>query len=186
MAQQDIKVWDIFVRIFHWSLVLSFTVAWLTEDDLMTLHTYAGYAVAGLVTLRLVWGFIGSPYARFSNFAYGFGAMKAFLKDTLQFKARRYLGHNPAGAVMIFLMLAGLILTAGSGMMLYGAEEGAGPLAGMAASLGAYEHTLEDLHEFFANLTLLMVFVHIAGVVVESLIHRENLARAMVTGRKRA
>jgi cytochrome b len=186
MAQQEIKVWDIFVRVFHWSLVLAFAVAYLTEDDWMTLHVNAGYAVAGLVALRLVWGFIGTRYARFTDFAYGPGAVKAFLNDTLHRRAKRYIGHNPAGGLMIFLMLAGLVLTSVTGLVLYGAGEGAGPLAGLTASLGAYEHTLEEAHEFLANLTLLMVFVHIAGVVVESLLHRENLARAMVTGRKRA
>ena len=186
MAQREIKVWDIFVRVFHWSLVLTFTIAYLTEDDLMTLHVYAGYAVAGLVALRLVWGFIGTRHARFSDFTYGPRAVKTFLKDTLYLRAKRYIGHNPAGALMIFMMLASLVLTSVSGMALYGAGEGAGPLAGLAVSYGRYDEFLEEVHEFFANLTLLMVFVHVAGVVVESLIHRENLARAMVTGRKRA
>ena len=186
MAQQQIKVWDIFVRVFHWSLVLTFTIAYLTEDDFMTLHGYAGYAVAGLVALRVVWGFIGTRHARFGDFAYGPGAVSAFLKETLYLRAKRYIGHNPAGARMIFMMLASLMRTSVSGMALYGAGEGAGPLAGLAASYGRHDGFLEDVHEFFANLTLLMVFVHVAGVLVESLIHRENLAMAMVTGRKRA
>ena len=104
MKQTDVRVWDPFVRIFHWSLVLSFTVAWLSGEEVETLHAWAGYAVIGLVLLRLVWGLIGTRYARFSDFVYPPAAVKAFLGDTLQLRARRYLGHNPAGGAMIILI----------------------------------------------------------------------------------
>jgi len=169
MEQTDVRVWDPFVRIFHWSLVLSFTVAWLSGEELETLHAWAGYAVFGLVLLRLVWGVIGTRHARFSDFVYPPPEVKAFIGDTLQLRARRYLGHNPAGGVAV-----------------YGLEEGAGPLAMLAGSSGALEEVFEETHELFANLMLLLVVIHVAGVVVESLIHRDNLVKAMFTGRKHA
>jgi len=186
MTQNEIKVWDIFVRVFHWSLVATFTVAYVTEEELLSLHVAAGYAVAGLVMLRLLWGFIGTRHARFSDFVYRPAEVKVFLKDTMQLRAKRYIGHNPAGGAMILLMLASLVLTSLTGIALYGIGESAGPLAMLAQSYGMFEEPMEGLHEFFANLTLLMVLIHVAGVLVESLIHHENLAKSMLTGLKRA
>jgi cytochrome b len=109
-----------------------------------------------------------------------------YLKDTLMLKATRYVGHNPAGGAMIILLLISLLLTSLTGLAVYGTEESAGPLAGLLAGAGEYwSEQLEELHEFFANFTLLLVIIHVAGVVVESVIHRENLVRAMFTGYKR-
>ena len=186
MEQADVKVWDPFVRIFHWLLVLSFTVAWLSGEELELLHAWAGYAVFGLVLLRLVWGFIGTRHARFSDFVYPPVAVKGFIGDTLLNRARRYLGHNPAGGAMIILMLLSLVLVSVTGFAVYGIEEGAGPLALLAGSSHVLEEAVEEMHEWFANLMLLLVVIHVAGVVVESLIHRENLVKAMFTGRKHA
>ena len=186
MTQRQIKVWDIFVRAFHWSLVASFTIAYATEEEWLSLHLAAGYAVAGLVLLRLLWGVIGTRYARFSDFVYRPAEVRAFLRDTLRLRARRYIGHNPAGGAMILLMLASLTLTSLSGVALYGMGESAGPLAMLGESWGRFTEPMEELHEFFASVTLLLVLVHVAGVLVESLIHRENLIKSMLTGRKRA
>jgi cytochrome b len=186
MSDDRIKVWDSFVRVFHWALVLTFTVAYLSAEEVLSLHVYAGYALAGLLLLRTVWGFVGSRHARFSDFIYPLSEVKRFVRDTLQLRARRYLGHNPAGGVMILLMLAGLLLTSLSGIVVYGIESSAGPLAALASSYGRFEDLAEEAHEILANFTLLLVGVHLAGVVVESLIHHENLARAMVTGFKRS
>jgi cytochrome b len=186
MNQDEVKVWDPFVRIFHWLLVLSFTVAWLSGEELETLHAWAGYAVTGLVLLRLVWGFIGPRHARFIDFVYRPAEIRAYLGDTLRLRPRRYLGHNPAGGAMILLMLVMLLATALTGMACYGVEEGAGPLAMLSGMSAASGEAFEELHEFFANLMLLLVLVHIAGVLVESLIHHESLVRAMFTGRKHA
>ncbi len=186
MKQNEIKVWDIFVRVFHWSLVAAFSVAYLTEEELLSLHVVAGYAVAGLIALRLLWGFVGTRYARFSDFVYRPAEVKAFVRDTVQLRAKRYIGHNPAGGTMILLMLASLVLTGITGMALYGIEESAGPLAMLGQSHGLPEGPVEALHEFLANLTLLMVAIHVTGVLVESLIHHENLAKSMLTGVKRA
>jgi cytochrome b len=186
MEQANVRVWDPFVRIFHWSLVLSFTVAWLSGEEVETLHAWAGYAVIGLVLLRLVWGLIGTRYARFSDFVYPPAQVKAFVGDTLQLRARRYLGHNPAGGAMIILMLLCLVLVSVTGLAVYGIEAGAGPLAMLAGSPGALEEVFEETHEFLANLMVLLVFIHVAGVMVESLVHRDNLVKAMFTGRKHA
>jgi cytochrome b len=186
MSQQEVKVWDPFVRVFHWSLVLTFVIAYLSGEGWESLHVNAGYAVTGLIGLRLVWGLIGSRHARFSDFVCRPSTVRGFVRDTLKLHARRYLGHNPAGGAMILLMLASLLLTSLSGIALYGAEDAAGPLAALSALLGRQEEAWEEVHEFFANFTVFLVFIHIGGVIVESFIHRENLAKAMVTGRKRA
>lgn len=186
MQQDKVRVWDPFVRIFHWLLVLSFTIAWLSGEELVTLHVWAGYAVSGLVLLRLVWGIVGTRHARFSDFVYRPAEIRRFLRDTLHLRAKRYLGHNPAGGAMILLMLVALMIACVTGFAIYGVEAGAGPLAMLAGTPWAGEEMLEDVHEFFANLMLLLVLVHVAGVIVESLIHRESLVKAMITGRKHA
>jgi cytochrome b len=184
MEQNEVKVWDPMVRIFHWSLVLAFSIAYFTEDDLLTVHVWAGYVVLGLVVFRLIWGVVGTRYARFNNFVHRPAVVKGFLKDTLRSRAKRYLGHNPAGGAMIILMLIVLILTGLSGLAIYGIEEGAGPLAMLAGSAEWIEDVAEETHEFLANFMVLLVAFHVIGVLVESLLHRENLAKAMVTGRK--
>jgi cytochrome b len=186
MEQGDVRVWDPFVRLFHWMLVLLFTLAYVTGEDVLSLHVNAGYAVFGLVMLRVLWGFMGTPHARFSDFVYRPSRVLAYLKDTLALRAHRYLGHNPAGGAMILLMLASLLLVSVTGFAVYGLDKGAGPLAALAGSGEFLEEALEEVHEFFANLMVLLVAVHITGVIAESLIHRENLVKSMLTGRKRA
>ena len=186
MEQDEVRVWDPFVRIFHWSLVLTFTLAYVTGEDLEVLHNNAGYAVLGLVLLRIVWGFVGTRYARFRDFIYSPATVQGFLRDTLRQRAKRYLGHNPAGGAMIIVMLLSLVITTMTGIAFYGIEDGAGPLAMLAGSPEWAEEMLEEVHEFFANLMVLLVVVHIIGVIVESRLHHENLVKAMWNGRKRA
>ncbi|RDE19382.1 cytochrome B [Motiliproteus coralliicola] len=178
-----VKVWDPYVRIFHWSLVFFFTLAFVTEDDWLRLHTFAGYTVTGLVIFRVCWGLIGSRYARFSHFLYRPSRIAAYLRSLLTRHPKHYLGHNPAGGAMILLMLLMLSLTAFTGMATL-ATEGLGPLAGTFFAFWS-EDLLEESHELFANAMLLLVFLHIAGVLVSSLLHRENLILAMLTGRKK-
>jgi|JRYD01.1.fsa_nt_gb cytochrome b len=209
--ERTVLVWDLVIRAFHWSLALAFAVAYLTEDGPLALHVWAGYLVGGLLVLRLVWGFVGPKHARFSDFLFGPFAALRYLVDLLQGRARRYLGHSPAGAAMVFALLVVLAGVVGSGLQLYAIEDKAGPLAGVTAaaplpmpvaSARAQEEDegtevgeaaregagdwWEETHELLANLALVLVILHIAGVVVASLAHRENLARAMVTGYKRA
>lgn len=182
----QVKVWDPVVRLFHWSLVLFFAIAYLTGEEKSALHIWSGYAVAVLVLLRLLWGIVGTRHARFNDFVYRPTTIKTYLKDVLYLRPKRYLGHNPAGGAMILLMLTSLILASLSGLAVYGADAGAGPLAGwLAGSPEWLEGVLEETHEFLANFTVVLVLLHIAGVIVESGLHSENLVRAMFTGRKR-
>jgi cytochrome b len=189
-TENEVTVWDGFVRLFHWTLVAAFAVAYLSEEERLGLHVWAGYLVFSLVLLRLVWGFIGSERARFRDFVFGPGQVLGYLKGLTTRRAPRYVGHNPAGGAMIVALLVALLATTALGMLMFGAHEGSGPLGALAAALGLVgeqaAESLEPLHEFFANLTVVLVVVHVAGVAFGSLLHRENLVRAMVTGRKRA
>lgn len=167
-----VKVWDPFVRFFHWSLVSFFAIAWITADEWDRFHEITGYAVAVLVGLRIIWGLIGSRYARFSDFVFRPTTIVAYLKDSLSLRAERYLGHNPAGGAMILALLVSLIAVSATGIML---------------TMDAYwaEDWVEDLHEVAANFTLGLVGLHVLGVFVASLVHGENLVKSMITGLKR-
>jgi cytochrome b len=186
MEQGDVGVWDPFVRLFHWLLVLLFTLAYITGEDWLNLHVNAGYAVFGLVLLRVLWGLVGTTHARFGDFVFRPATVLAYVKDAVALRAPRYLGHNPAGGAMIVLMLLSLVLLSASGFAVYGIEKGAGPLAMLGGSGEVLEGAVEEVHEFFANFMVVLVVVHVAGVVAESLIHGENLVKAMLTGRKRS
>ena len=181
MSDNKIKVWDLPVRVFHWLLVLGFFAAYFTEEDFLTAHVWAGYGVMVLLAFRLIWGFTGSAYARFSNFVCSPAQSVVYLQATVTGKAKRYIGHNPAGAAMIVLLLLSLALTIATGLAVYGAEERAGPLAGI---IGKNGRLWEESHEFFADFALFLVAVHVCGVIFESWKHKENLIKAMITGYK--
>lgn len=181
----EITIWDPLIRIFHWSLAGGFAVAYLTEDDFMALHVAAGYLVAGLLILRLAWGLVGSRHARFSSFVHRPSVVADYLRDVFRHKARRHLGHNPAGGAMVLALLLMLLLTAASGLALYGGSEVAGPFAAfMSGAPGWSQDMLEEVHEFLANATLALIVLHIGGVLLASWQHRENLVGAMLHGRK--
>lgn len=183
----NIKVWDPLVRIFHWSLVTAFVIDFLTEDDWMWLHANAGYLITGLLVFRLIWGFVGPRHARFADFVFSPRVVYAYLRDMLRGQAARYDGHNPAGGAMIIALLVLLTATGISGMALYAVGDQAGPLAYWLGSLGgAWEKPLKHLHEFFADFTLWLVILHVCGVIAGSVLHEENLVRAMITGYKKA
>ena len=196
----EIRVWDPLVRIFHWSLVAGFSIAYLTGEEESLVHIYSGYAVLGLIIFRVLWGFIGSRYARFSDFLYSPKTVSEYLKGLASQKPKHYIGHNPAGGWMVILMLLGLFAVSYSGLKLYAVEEGLGPLAGDAPTVTlispAYaddddddeeeggEEFWEEIHEASANFMLFLVFLHIAGVIVSGRLHNENLVKAMLTGKK--
>lgn len=140
--------WDLPVRIFHWLLVITFSVAYLSEDDFLKAHFWVGYLIGGLLGFRITWGFVGNSYARFSNFIGPLSDSFRYLKAISTLQAKRYLGHNPAGALMIVLLLLSLLLTVLSGLIVYAADQNAGPLAGLIGS--AYEDLWAEAHEFFA------------------------------------
>jgi cytochrome b len=181
-----VRVWDPLVRLFHWSLAAAVLIAFVTEDELLGIHVTAGYTVLGLIAFRLLWSLIGPRHARWSDLLRGPRATLAYLKDALRGRAARHLGHNPAGAAMVVALLLGLTATALSGMAVLGASELSGPLAPYLQELSPQAaHGLEELHEVVANLTLLLIPLHLLGVALASWQHRENLVRAMIDGLKR-
>ena len=168
-----IKVWDPLVRLFHWSLVVVFAVAWLSADEWDNLHEIAGYVAAALIGFRLLWGLVGPKYARFSQFVRSPAQAARYIGQMIRGREPRYIGHNPAGGLMIIGLLAVLAGTALTGWMytldMFGGAE-----------------WVEGAHEILANLMLVLVAAHVAGVVWASIRHKENLVRAMIVGRKRA
>ncbi len=181
--ENTIKVWDILVRLFHWSLVFFVLVLFITEDDYLNIHSYAGYTVLMLVSFRIIWGFIGTYYARFSSFITTPQAAIKYLKDEIAGDAKRYIGHNPAGAIMVFSLLITLILTAFTGMATI-ATEGKGPLASTFIANFSGEF-LGEIHEFFTSVILTLIILHIGGVIFSSFAEEENLIRAMISGKKK-
>jgi cytochrome b len=184
-TSEQVRVWDAFVRVSHWLLVAGFFVAYFTEDEALPVHVWAGYLAGTIVLLRVGWGFVGPEHARFSSFAYGPGKAVGYLLGLLRRQGERYLGHSPAGGAMVMLLLVCLAVTVWSGLTVYAYDRGAGPLAALFVKGGPEEDFWEELHEFFANLTLVLVGLHVAGVALASFAHRENLVRAMFTGYKR-
>ena len=124
-----VYVWDLFVRCFHWSLVALFLTSYLTGEDEHWLHSYSGYAIFILVSLRILWGFVGSQYARFKEFVYSPSTILGYLKSIVSGSPKRFLGHNPAGGAMVLALLLSLVMVTVSGMKLYAIEEGKGPFA---------------------------------------------------------
>ena len=180
---RTVTVWGPLTRLFHWGLAGAYVVAWLTAEEIESVHFVAGYTVASLVALRLPVGLVGPRRHRFSSFVRGPRPVLDYLKGLLSGKAPRHLGHNPAGAAMILALLLSLACLTATGMTLAGIE-GEGPLAGTAVAM-IDEDPVEEVHEFFANFTLFLVLLHIGGVALSSRAHGENLARSMITGKKR-
>ena len=183
---QRILIWDLPTRVFHWALALSFAGAWLSSesDRWLSIHVFLGYQTLGLVVFRIIWGWLGTHYARFSSFWFGPKAALAYLRQVLARKAPRHLGHNPTGSVAIYLLLALTLVVGCTGFFTLGTEEQHGVAAGWMGITQGW--LFKSLHEFSANLMLLLVFGHLAGVIVESLLHKENLVRCMFTGTKLA
>ncbi|CAL1239686.1 cytochrome b/b6 domain-containing protein [Candidatus Methylocalor cossyra] len=168
---QRILVWDLPTRVFHWSFALTFAGAYLTAESerWQPVHLRLGYTFLILLAFRLVWGLVGTRYARFADFVRGPRATLDYLRGLLQGRPQPYLGHNPAGAVAILSLLLLGAMVALSGWVLdsrWGGEPA------------------EEWHEVAANLMLALVGLHVLGVLVSSWLHRENLVRAMITGRK--
>ena len=170
-------VWDRFVRVAHWTLVVSVLGAWLTAEmdgkAAAALHEWLGYLALAVLALRLPWGWVGSRYARFAQFVRSPRETVAYAKAVARFSEPRHVGHNPLGGWMIVALIVMVMAAAGSGW-LYATDRFWG------------EEWLEELHEALANGLLALVALHVAGVLFSSLRHRENLVRAMITGRKRA
>ncbi len=218
---ESVKVWNPLIRIGHWALVIAFFTAYFTEDDFMPVHVWAGYIVGVYLLMRILLGFTGERYVRFSNFAYSPVKIATYLKNLMARKPQHFIGHNPAGGAMVIALLLSLTGTTVTGLKLYAVEDNKGPFAISAQQVQTQlksaalisvakagdakddnedevseradtkhkidkqsEEFWEESHEFFVNLTLLLVFLHILGVIVSSYVDKEKLVKAMLTGKK--
>lgn len=170
-ASVGVRVWDVVVRVFHWSTVTLFTLAWLIEKP-RDLHEALGYTLMAILVVRILWGFVGTRHARFTDFVPSPRGFMAYLRAMLAGREPRYLGHNPAGGAMVVALMLTLAAIGTTGWMM-----------GLDGFWGA--EWVEELHEGLASFALLLVLAHVAGVAYASLRHGENLVRAMWTGVKR-
>ncbi len=174
-----IKVWSLPTRLLHWTLVSSFVVAFYTapHEMMRNIHVYAGYLAGSVIIVRWLYGFLMKDFSAFRRFRPNPSAGLTYITNMLTGKAKRYLGHNPAGALAIYTMLALGSLTVITGYMSFN---------DIVLPFGMIdEDKMQDFHNFVANTWLGIVALHLIGVTVGSLVHKENLVLAMVTGYKR-
>lgn len=212
-----VRVWHPLIRIVHWTLVAAFAIAWLTGEETLQAHVWAGYAAAAAVIVRVIWGVVGPKSDRFAKFLRPPGEVLQYLRDAVSLRSRRAIGHSPAGAAMAVTLLISMAATTATGMVTLAQAHNAGPLApwfGSGAGRAAItlvtparaegdereetgeergeangtegDSAIKEVHEFFAYLTLLLVLLHVGGVALASISHRENLVGSMITGDKRA
>lgn len=185
-ASAKIRVWDRFIRFFHWSLVVSFALAyWSAKAGKHELHALLGYFIVVLVLARLVWGFVGSRHARFSSFIHAPAEVLRYLKAIAAGHPRRFLGHNPAGGIMVIALLATLVFITFTGLTVLAVIDFDGPLLGILKPMTDQEaYTAWSSHAYAVNIILGMVGLHLLGVILATLQHKENLVVAMITGHK--
>jgi cytochrome b len=207
---KTVKVWDPFIRIFHWLLVAGVITQLATAEDYKRVHVAVGYCIAALLALRIIWGFVGSRHARFRDFIYPPADILAYLKGLIQRRPKHYVGHNPAGGAMVCALLLLMALTALAGIKTLGAH-GKGPLALHPPEVTARAwadvhqdhddddaeaphshgadngraHLWKEIHETLVGITLFLIGLHLCGVIASSYVHRENLIGAMITGYKK-
>lgn len=172
-APRMIRVWDPVVRLFHWTLVGGFIANMgLVEDGSQT-HEIIGYTILAAIMVRLVWGFVGSRHARFSDFVPGPRRLLDYVRQMLRGREPRHVGHNPAAAMMMLALIGLMVLVGVSGWM-------------MTLDRFWGEEWLEEVHEVLANSILVLMVIHVLAALFSSFKHHENLILAMITGRKRA
>jgi cytochrome b len=167
-----VRVWDPFVRVFHWGVAAAFVVAYFSHGGYLAVHRVAGYAIAALVASRVLWGFVGSPHARFADFVPGPRRLIGYMGQLVRGREARHLGHNPAGGVMIVVLLVLLAALCATGVVL--------DTPGFRD-----DRNLQEVHELLTDATLACIALHVAGVAYASWRQRENLVAAMISGRKR-
>jgi len=184
---EKIKVWDLPVRLFHWLLVLGFALAYVTaESHILDVHVLIGYALIALLVLRVLWGFAGNQYARFKSFVFGPQETLVYMRSLRSGHPAHYYGHNPAGALMVFGLLAILTAIFVSGLLTLAAIDFEGPLlfiANLVSDDTAY--FFRHAHDYLVDGALLLIPLHLLGVVAGSFQHKENLVRSMLTGMKK-
>ncbi len=195
---EKVKVWDPFVRIFHWMLVLAIIVQYASADSFPGIHVKNGYLIITLVLVRVVWGFVGTRHARFTDFLYPPREVVGYLSGLVKRQPKHYLGHNPAGGAMVLALLICLAVTAFAGLHAL-AEKGSGPFAdsGLAVIQTAHANGDEhaghghdggrlwgEIHEAMTGVMVFLIVLHVCGVIASSWVDRENLILAMITGKK--
>lgn len=177
-------VWDVSVRLFHWSLAGLFAVCYLTggHDRWFVVHKAAGIGIVALIVYRLAWGVVGSHHARFANFLRGPAAAWGHVRDLVLRRPGHTLGHNPLGGYGVVVLLALCLVQTLSGLFATGIDQN-GPLAYLLPD--GLSSWLADVHAFNLDILIAMVAVHVGAVLVTSILTRDNLIRAMLTGRKR-
>jgi len=172
-SHKTTRVWDPFVRLFHWSLVGGMAAAILTSSSRDDTHQWIGLAIGVLLAARILWGFVGTHYARFTQFVRSPRVSITYIFSIIQGSEQRYLGHNPAGAMMILILMLSIIVTVATGWL-------------MTTDVYYGDDTMQELHSLCAYSVIGLAIIHVFGVILASRHHHENLVRAMVTGEKRS
>ena len=185
-STDSVVVWDKGVRTFHWFLVMGFIGAYLSaEFNTIDLHEIIGYGITLLILFRVVWGFVGSPYARFTSFFFPLRVTVDYIHSLRSGSPIHYLGHNPLAAMMVFTLLFSLAVLTVTGLITLAGIEFEGPLLSLAENLPDSQiYLIQEIHEILANCMLVLIFLHISGAIVASIQHKENLILSMITGRK--
>jgi cytochrome b len=181
---RPVAIWDLPTRLFHWPLVVAVVVAYATggeEGRWFVVHLAAGYAIAALVLFRLGWGLIGSPRSRFSDFVYGWPAVRRYAQGLSRLRPSSFIGHNPLGGWMVVALLAVLAAVVVSGLFAGERGEVMGPLA---QGSGRAAEAVKEVHEVLANVVIILAGVHVAAVFLDWAISGDNLVGAMIHGRK--
>lgn len=185
-SPQQTIVWDRFIRFFHWSLVICFIASYITsQSGMQYTHSYLGYYVSFIILARIVWGFVGSRYARFNSFFYTPLQAVDYLKQEFRGNATHYTGHNPAGSIMVYAILVVMLGVITTGLITLATIEFEGPFVKLLIDISdETAYFFQDIHAWLINLMWLMIILHIMGVVSSSIRTKENLVRPMITGRK--
>ncbi len=174
-------IWDAPTRLFHWLLLALVVAGWFTgegENQTALWHRYIGETIAGLLVFRVIWGFVGGERARFADFAAGPGLIAKHAGDLFSKSPKRYLGHNPLGGFAVFLLLLTVAVVVTSGLF-SSSDDMSGPFA------GAFGLNLSEVHELAFRVLQALVAIHVLGVVAETLLAKDALVPAMITGRKK-
>ncbi len=181
----SISVWDISIRLFHWSLVAGIGFMWFSGTEggnIMVWHVYIGYCMLGLILYRVIWGVVGSPFARFSSFIKGPKNTLLYLKGFIQGKTHDYPGHNPLGGWMVILLLLLVLVQGLTGLFSSDDIFTEGPFYSLVSSKTA--DFLTSIHHLNFNLLLAAITLHISAVAYHGIIRKEPLVKSMLTGKK--
>ena len=173
LRPRSVVVWDPVVRLFHWLVLVGFMANMFVAEEGKLVHRWIGYGILALIVVRLVWGFVGSAYARFSNFVPTPSALCGYVKALSAGREPRYIGHNPAAAIMMITLVLLLVFCGITGWM-----------QGLDVFWG--NEWVQDVHKLSAYAILALAGIHSMAALIESLRHHENLIWSMMTGRKRA